>query len=85
MEVAQNVDRIRKTSTDDEEDTSQDKVSVAGVRIDMMEGELPCPSLRLSTESLLECLKNVSEIQPEACNLDEYDNVRKLLYLSDIN
>ena len=81
MEVAQNVDRVRKTSTDDEEDISQEKVSVAGVRTDVMQGKLPCPSLRLSTESLLECLKNVSEIQPEACNLDEYDNVRKLLYL----
>ena len=84
MEVAQNVDRVRKTSTDDEEDISQEKVSVAGVRTDVMQGKLPCPSLRLSTESLLECLKNVSEIQPEACNLDEYDNVRKLLYFLNV-
>ena len=84
MEVAQNVDRVRKTSTDDEEDISQDEESVEGVRTDMLEGELPCPSLRFSTESLLDCLKNVSEIQPEASNLDEYDNVRKLLYLLNV-
>ena len=84
MAVAQNVDRIRKTSTDDEEDISQDEESVEGMRSEMLEGESPCPSLRLSKESLLDCLKYVAEIQPEASNLDEYDHVRKLLYLLNV-
>ena len=78
MEFAQNMDRIRKTSMDDEEDISQDGESADLVKTDMLEGELPCSSLELSTESLLECLKNEAEIQPEPFNLDENDNVRKI-------
>ena len=71
------MDRIRKTSTDDEEDISQDKESTEVVNTDMLEGESPCQLLKLSTESLLECLKNVGEIQPEPCSFDENANVRK--------
>ena len=78
MEFSQNMDRIRKTSTDDEEEISEDGESTEVMKTDMLEGESSCPSLKLSTESLLECLKNVVDIQPEPDNLDENDNVRKI-------
>ena len=69
------MDRIRKTSTDDEENISQDEESAEG----SFEGELTSPSLRLSMESLLECLKNAAEIESEHGKLGENDNVRKAI------
>ena len=72
MELAQNIDRIRKTSTDDEENVSIDEESSDVVETDYE----PSLSHQLSMESLIECLKNAAEIESEHGKLGENDKVR---------
>ena len=74
MEFAHNTDRIRKTSTDDEENVSLDDESTEGVDTD----HEPSLNHQLSMESLIECLKNAAEIESKSGNLDENDKVRKV-------
>ena len=74
MEFAHNTDRIRKTSTDDEENDSLDNESKEGVDTDH-ETSL---NHHISMESLIECLKNAAEIESKPGSLGENDNVRKL-------
>ena len=74
MEFAHNADRIRKTSTDDEENISPDEKSIDGVDTD----HEPSLNHQLSMESLIECLKNAAEIQSEPGSLGENDNVRTI-------
>ena len=74
MEFAQNADRIRKTSTDDEENVSLDDESTEGVDTN----HAPTLNHQLSMESLIECLKNAAEIESKPGSLGENDNVRKL-------
>ena len=74
MEFAHNADRIRKTSTDDEENISPDEKSTDGVDTD----HEPSLNHQLSMESLIECLKNVAEIESKHGSLGEDDYVRKV-------
>merc|ERR1719445_431203 len=85
MELAQNIDRIRKTSTDDEENVSIDEESSDVVETD----HEPSLSHQLSMESLIECLKNAAEIESEHGKLgendkDQQDNVVKVSPINDV-
>ena len=73
MEFAHNAERIRKTSTDDEENTSPDDKSTEGEDTDHEQSL----NHQLSMESLIECLKNATEIESKLGSLGEDDNVSK--------
>ena len=74
MEFAHNTGRIRKTSADDEENVSLDDESTEGEDTD----HEPSLNHQLSMESLIECLKNVAEIESKHGSLGEDDYVRKV-------
>ena len=74
MEFDHNKDRIRKISTDDEENVSLDEESSEVVETD----HEPSLNHQLSMESLIECLKNAAEIESEHGKLGENDNVRNV-------
>ena len=70
------MDRVKRISKIDEEDIVQDEELEETVKTDALVEDIPEASLTSSTESIVECLENVSKILSEVNNLDENGKVR---------
>ena len=71
------MDRVNRISVIDEEEVEQEEEMDGVVKPIALSEVQQEPSVKSSTESLVECLESVSKILSEVSNLDENDKARK--------
>ena len=76
-ELSRKKDRAKRISVINEEEVEQEEDIDGTVETIALSEVLPEPSVKSSTESLVECLESVSKILSEVSNLDENDKARK--------
>jgi len=83
-ELSRKKDRAKRISVINEEEVEQEEDNDGTVETIALSEILPEPSVKSSTESLVECLESVSKILSEVSNLDENDKMFKYVVQEEI-